>query len=206
MITDTEVYFAKGCGRCARFETPDCSVAQWREGLLALRDLCRASGMEEVAKWGHPVFMHAGRNIVVMGAFRQDFRLSFFNAGLMKDPDGALEKQGPNTQHPDALRFQAVAQVAAKADTIRRYLAEAMGYAEAGLRQDRAQSALDLPVELLDALDADPALAESFAALTPGRQKSYVLHLAQAKTSATREARIARCRDKILAGKGFNDY
>ncbi|WP_429911149.1 YdeI/OmpD-associated family protein [Glycocaulis sp.] len=202
MITDVADYFAKGCGRCDRFATPDCSTRQWAGGLEALRRLCIEAGLTETVKWGHPCYMHAGRNIAIIGAFRGDFRLSFFNAALMKDPEGVLEKQGPNTRHADMIRFRDNAQVKALEPVIRAYLAEAMGYAEAGIKPAREDHALELPEELAEALDHDPELAEAFHALTPGRQKSYVINIGSAKASATRIARIGKFRPKILAGKG----
>jgi uncharacterized protein YdeI (YjbR/CyaY-like superfamily) len=113
MITQIEEYFTKGCGRCERFNTPDCSTRQWETGLAELRAICRDAGLIETVKWGHPCYMFAERNIAIIGALRGDFRLSFFNAALMKDPEGVLEKQGPNTQHADMIRFTDNAQVAA---------------------------------------------------------------------------------------------
>lgn len=202
MISDIEDYFAQGCGRCERFATADCSVQKWRAGLLALRQLCRDVGLVETVKWGHPCYMHAGRNIAIVGALRGDHRLSFFNAALMRDPAGVLERQGPNTRHPDMIRFTSASDVARLTPVIRAYLIEAMGYADAGLRAARESADVELPDELEEALNADPTLAEAFAALTPGRQRSYVIALASAKASATRTARILKLRGKILAGKG----
>ncbi|MFZ4120779.1 MAG: YdeI/OmpD-associated family protein [Caulobacterales bacterium] len=202
MITDVEAFFEHGCGRCPRFATPDCSTRQWLVGLLALRDLCQAARLTQTVKWGHPCYMHAGRNIVIMGAFRDDFRLSFMHAALLKDGAGVLQKQGPNTRTPDMIRFTDNAQVAAMSATILAYLKEAMGYAELGLKAPKADDELELPAELIDALDDDQELAEAFLTLTPGRQRSYVIALSSAKTSATRLARIAKFRPKILAGKG----
>jgi uncharacterized protein YdeI (YjbR/CyaY-like superfamily) len=138
MITEIEDYFAKGCGRCDRFATADCSTRHWAEGLAGLRDICRGAGLEETVKWGHPCYVHAGRNVAIIGAFRGDFRLTFFQAGLMKDPEGVLERQGPNTAHADMIRFTDAAQPAAMAGTIRAYLAEAMGYAERGIRAPKS--------------------------------------------------------------------
>ena len=80
MITEIEDFFTKGCGRCARFDTPDCSARVWGDGLLALRALCREAGLVETVKWGHPCYMHAGRNVALIGALRGDFRLNFFEA------------------------------------------------------------------------------------------------------------------------------
>jgi len=90
---------------------------------------------------GHPCYVHAGRNIVIIGAFRGDFCLSFFNAALMKDPEGVLEKQGPNTQHNDMFRFTDVAQVPTRETIIRSYLKEAMAYADAGIKPQKKKKA-----------------------------------------------------------------
>lgn len=205
MITDIEDYFTKGCGRCERFAGPDCSTRQWSQGLDQLRELCTGAGLVEVVKWGHPCYMHEGRNIVIFGAFRGDFRLTFFNAALMKDPEGVLEKQGANTQHPDMIRFVDNAGVARMEDVIRAYLREAMDYAAAGIKPPKVARDVELPDELVDALDSDPELAEAFRSLTPGRQKSYVLNLGSTKNPATRMARIEKFRPKIIAGKGALD-
>lgn len=202
MISDIEDYFSKGCGRCERFATSDCSTRFWDLGLKNLRRICRDSGLVETVKWGHPCYMHGGRNIVILGAFRGDFRISFFNAALMKDPEGVLEKQGQNTRHPDMIRFTDSAQAAEMEPIIRSYLTEAMGYAEAGVKPPKEPGGIELPDELVEALDADPELAEAFHKLTPGRRKSYVINLNSAKMSETRMSRIGKFRDKILAGKG----
>lgn len=205
MIVEIEDYFTKGCGRCDRFGMPDCSTRLWAAGLAALRRLCLDAGLSEQVKWGHPCYMHAGRNIALIGAFRGDFRLTFFNAALLKDPEGLLEPQGPNTRNPDAIRFADAAQVAARAPAIRACLAQAMAYAERGITPPRDDSTRDLPQELLDALDDDIELARAFAALTPGRRNSYAVALSGAKKPQTRFARIARFRDRIIAGKGANE-
>ena len=206
MITDVEDFFTKGCGRCARFATPDCSTRQWLSGLEALRLACRDAGLTETVKWGHPCYMHAGRNIAIIGAFRGDFRLTFFNAALLRDPEGVLERQGPNSAHPDMIRFTANQQASSLTPVIAAYLKEAMSCAERGIRPERAETLLDVPEELVDALDADEELAEAFNRLTPGRRKSYVLNLNSVKTSATRIARIEKFRSKIIAGKGALEY
>lgn len=206
MITDIEDFFEKGCGRCARFATPECSALRWGEGVAELRRICLDAGLAETVKWGHPCYMHADRNIALIGALRGDFRLSFFNAALLKDPEGVLEKQGPNTRHPDMICFRDNAQPARMAPVIAAYLKEAMGYAQAGIKPVREPSEFELPEELVEALDADPEMAEAFHALTPGRQRSYAIVLGSARTAATRIARIGKLRGKILAGKGANEY
>lgn len=205
MITDPNDFFAKGCGRCDRFDTPDCSTKRWIAGLDRLRDICRDMGLEEVAKWGHPVYMHADRNIAMMGAFRDDFRLTFMNAGLLADASG-LESAGPNSTVPTLIRFTSLSEVAAHEPRIREHLAELMNHAEKGTKPPKVEREIELPDELVSALDDDPELAEAFFALTPGRQRSYEIVLKSASKPETRIARIAKLRDKIIAGKGANEY
>lgn len=205
MITDIEDYFTKGCGRCARFDTPDCSTRPWIKGLEQLRRICLSEGLTETVKWAHPCYMHAGRNIAVMGAFRNNFRLTFSMSALMTDPAGILERQGPNTQHADMICFRSTDDVDRLAPVIRQYLREAMDYAENGIKPPKVRSQPDMPEELADALDSDPELGEAFHALTPGRQKSYLLNLNAAKKPETRLARIAKYRTKIISGKGATE-
>lgn len=205
MITEADEFFRDGCGRCNRFATPDCSARLWAAGLAALRRLCLEAGLVETAKWGHPCYMHAGRNIAILGAFRGDFRLTFFNAALLQDPSGVLTRQGQNTRHPDALRFTDASEVAALEPIIRDLIALAMAHAEAGTKPPKDESQPDLPAELAAALEADPTLAAAFQALTPGRRKSHILAVASAKAATTRAARVVKLTPGILAGKGANE-
>lgn len=202
MITDIEEYFAKGCGRCDRFATPDCSTRRWIDGLNKLRSICVSVGLVETVKWAHPCYMHKDRNIAILGAFKGDFRISFFDASLMKDPEGVMEKQGPNTQHPDMIKFVQNSDVEKLEPTIISYLEEAMGYAAAGIKPAPTKQDIELPDELVDAMDSDPELAEAFHKLTPGRKKSYVINLNSAKKPETKISRILKFREKIIQGKG----
>ena len=202
MITEIETYFTKGCGRCPRFATPDCSARIWAEGLAALRSLCLGAGLTETVKWGQPCYTHAGRNIAILGAFRGDFRLTLFDAARLNAPEGLLTRQGPNSQTADAIRFTAADQVQAHAAQITALLAQSQ---RLGKAEPRAPAPLELPEALRMALAQDPALAEAFQRLTPGRQRSHALHIGSAKALATAEARIAKLRPRILAGKGATE-
>jgi uncharacterized protein YdeI (YjbR/CyaY-like superfamily) len=202
MISDPDDFFSKGCGRCERFATPDCSTRRWIDGLNDLRRICLDMGLSETVKWAHPCYMHAGRNIAIFGAFRGDFRLSFMNPGLVRDTEGVLEPQGPNSQTPAMIRFTSGGQVGEFEPVIRTYLRQLMDHAESGTKPLKVERDVDMPAELTEALDADPELAEAFQALTPGRRKSYMFNLNQTKQPATRVARIERFREKIIAGKG----
>lgn len=202
MITDVQDFFTKGCGRCARFETPDCAARVWGDGVMLLRDICLGAGLEEAVKWGHPCYMHAGRNIAMIGAFRGDFRLTFMNAALLQDTAGVLKKNGPNTDTASVMFFGSADDVQLMEQAIRSYLDALKTHAEAGTKPPKVDRELALPEELVNALDSDPELAEAFDSLTPGRQKSYVINLSSAKQSSTRVTRIAKFRERIIAGKG----
>lgn len=205
MISDADDYFTKGCGRCDRFDTPACSALQWAEGLAALRALCLSEGLTETVKWGHPCYMHEGRNTALIGAFRGDFRLTLMNCADLDDPEGLLTRAGPNSRIANVIRFADSAQVAGRLPALRALLAQAKAQAATGKPPKRSAPDVAWPDELAEALSDDPDLSAAFDALTPGRQRSYVILLSSAKTSATRHARIARSRDRILAGKGANE-
>lgn len=202
MITDPGDFFTKGCGRCDRFATPECTTRRWLAGIKQLRAICLDFGLTEVAKWGHPCYMRGERNVAMIATLIGDFRLHFFEPGLMKDPAGVLVPNGPSARRSSIIRFTANEQVAELEPVIRAYLAEAIGYADQGLRQPKDEIEIELPDQLVEALDADPELAEAFHALTPGRQRSYVFAVNGVKQPATRFARIAKHRERILAGKG----
>lgn len=205
MITDPESYFSQGCGRCARFGTADCATQIWGAGLLALRRICLSMVLEETAKWGHPCYMFAGRNIAIIGAFRGEFRLTFFNASLLSDPDRVLEHKGPNSRQADTISFTDPSLLPSREGAIRALLQAAMDAAAAGLKPRKVIAPIDLPEELIEVLASDPDLSEAFDALTPGRQRSYAINLNGAKTPQTRYRRIESFRDKIIAGKGATE-
>jgi len=205
MITEIEDYFRKGCGRCARFDTAECSVARWQPAIDVLRQVCLSAGLVETLKWGHPCYMHAGQNIAIIGAFRGDFRITFMTAPLLRDPAGILKRSGENTQHPNTVQFKHPSDFVAQASVLKAYLEEAKGHAEAGVKPKTERATVVLPSELVDALDADPSLAEAFHRLTPGRQRSHVMELEGAKTAETRLRRLEKLRPLILAGKSALD-
>ena len=206
MITDPDVYFEKGCGRCEKFDTPDCATKKWATGLAELRRIALDEGLEEVAKWGHPCYMAHDRNIILFGAFKDEIRLNFMRARLLKDPEGVLTPSGPNSVGKEVWRFDDNDAVAEQEATIRAYIREAVDYAERGLKPEKIERKDPWPDELTTALDDDPELAEAFDSLTPGRQRSYLINLNSAKQSETRVRRIEKFRDRILVGKGATEY
>jgi len=205
MIKLVDEFFTRGCGRCSRFATPACATQQWAEGLRFLRETCLGAGLQETAKWGHPCYTHQGRNIAILGAFRADVRITFFNASLLKDTDKLLLRRGPNSAHPDMMSFTDVAHIQAMKARIHAYLKEAMGLAEMNVKPEKKTAVVSLPAELIQVLATDAEMAAAFHQLTPGRQRSYVIRVNAAKKVATRLSRIQSFRSRILAGKGANE-
>lgn len=207
MVTrDVETYFTEGCGRCNLFQTPRCKVHLWTDALQELRAMILATGLDETMKWGSPTYTLEGcGNVVMLTSFREYCALSFPRGSLLTDPEGVLEAPGPNSQAGRLLKFTDVQQVRERADLIRRTLEEAIVVHRSGKKVVFAERPEPIPDELQARLDEDPVLASAFEALTPGRQRSHILHVSGAKQRATRESRVEKCVPKILDGKGFLD-
>lgn len=180
------------------------NAEKWRDEAIALRDILRACDLVEIEKWNKPCYAHDGSNIAIIQRFNDFLSLMFFKGSLLKDPEGLLRSQGENTRSALRLEFTSTAEVRERAADIRTLVAEAIAVDKAGLKVEQAETP-DYPEELIAAMETDPDLQEAFLALTPGRQRSYILHLSAAKQSATRTSRIEKCRPKILSGKGFNE-
>jgi uncharacterized protein YdeI (YjbR/CyaY-like superfamily) len=205
-IDSVNEYFSEGCGRCSRFQTPDCSTQIWREELTLLRSLILSSGLTEELKWAHPCYTDNGKNIAVMGAFRDCCTVSFFKGALLSDPEHILELPGENSQSGRVIRLRSVAQIKLLADVIKAYLREAIEIERSGQQVEKIKiEERPIPQELADKFEEMPELREAFRALTPGRQRGYLLHFSQPKQAKTREARIAKSIEQIIAGNGLND-
>ena len=200
-------YFTTGCGRCPKGGTPDCKViSTWQAELAALRALVLASGLAEECKWGVPCYTFEGGNVVIIHSFKEYCGLLFFKGALLKDPKGILIQQTENVQAARQLRFTDVRDIVKLKPTIKAYLQEAIAVEKAGLKVSMKPTAeFAMPEEFQAKLDVSPALKTAFEALTPGRQRGYLLHFAAAKQSKTREARIEKCTPQILNGKGLLD-
>lgn len=178
---------------------------RWRAELLALRAILLDSSLTEDFKWRSPVYTFDGANIAIIWGFKDRAALGFFRGVLMKDPAGLLEAPGENSRSARVVNFTDTAQIAEAEPMLRAYIAEAIGIARAGLRVELPKDDLDYPEELVDRLEQDPAFRDAFEALTPGRRRGWVLHIAQAKQSKTRVSRIDKAAPRILAGKGMHD-
>ena len=206
MCTDVDDYLARGCGRCDLWATPDCKVHRWHEILVRLRQMVLEEGLEEFCKWGQPCYQAAGRNMLILSAFKDHAFLNFFRGSELPDPAGLLELTGPNAQDGRMIRFTSLSVFVAHEKEIRALVRAARQLEEAGPRAKKAGVAMDIPEEFQERLDADPELTAAFFGLTPGRQRSYLIHISGAKQSATRVSRIEKCVPSIFAGKGHNEY
>ena len=176
----------------------------WQGEMQKLRSILLDTGLDEEIKWGKPCFSFEGKNIAIIQPFKEHCSLMFFKGALLEDTHGLLRSQGENTQSALRLEFTSEAQV--KPTVVKSYVKQAVQVEKAGLKVEfKAKDQLDLPEELTQILQKDRKLAKAFHALTPGRQRAYVMHFTSAKQSATRTARIERCIPQILAGLGMND-
>ncbi len=199
-------YLAEGCGRCDLVGTPECKVHTWQEELKALRRLLLECGLTEERKWGSPCYTLNNKNVVMISAFTDNCVLSFLKGALLKDEQGILEKPGENSQSVRFARFTNVKQIMEQWEVLKQYVFETIEVEKAGLEVKKKDiSDYEVPKEFQSKLDNDPDFKIAFEALTPGRQRSYLIYIAQAKQSKTRETRIEKCIPKIRAGKGYNE-
>jgi len=204
MTTNAEVFFAEGCGRCSLGGTPECKVHTWKHELFALRSLVLDCGLDEDCKWGMPCYMYQGKNIIMLSAFKENCIISFFKGSLLRDEHGILTFVGENSQVAKVVRFTRLDEVLSIEDILKAYIFEAIEVEKAGLKVPKS-AAPDLPEELQVKFDENPAFQAAFEALTPGRQRGYLLHFSAPKQSATRTSRIEKCMAQIFEGKGFHD-
>ncbi len=205
MNKDVERYFIDGCGRCPLGGTPDCKVHTWAHELAQLRRILRATELTETSKWGQPCYTVEGKNVVILSTLKDFAVLGFFKGVLLKDPEGLLVSVGKNSQSDMRLNFTDVQQVLDQEAAIKALVAEAIEVEKAGLKVEFKKEPEPMPEELLQKFDEDPELKAAFEALTPGRQRGYILHISSAKQSKTRLARIEKHRERILSGKGMHD-
>jgi len=179
---------------------------KWREEFTKLRAILLASGLTEELKWGQPCYTLEGKNVILMHGFKEYCAVLFPKGALLKDPKGVLIQQTKNVQAARQIRFTSLRDVVKAERTLKAYVREAIEVEKSGKKVALKRTKdFEMPVELESRLEKSAALSEAFAALTPGRQRAYLLYFAQAKQATTREARVDRYVPKILEGLGLND-
>lgn len=181
-------------------------ATKWREEFEKLRSIILGFPLTEELKWGKPCYSFQGGNVVLIHGFKQYCAILFFKGALLKDPKGILVQQTENVQAARQVRFTNVREIAQLEPALKAYISQAIEAEKAGLEVSyKRTSEFKIPTEFQSRLDKTPALKTAFTALTPGRQRGYLLYFSAAKQSKTREARIDKCTPQILKGKGLND-
>jgi len=179
---------------------------RWQEEMEKLRAICLDCGLTEELKWDQPCYTLNKRNVVIIGELKDHCVLSFFKGALLYDEAGILKAPGENTQSGRWVKFNSVRQIAEMEPVLKTYIYEAIEVEKAGVKVKLKTTAeFIIPEELQNKLDAIPAFKNAFYALTPGRQRAYILHFSAPKQSKTREARVEKYIPQILSGKGLND-
>ena len=179
---------------------------KWKEEMTLLRNICLDCGLTEAFKWMHPCYTYKEKNVVLIHGFKAYCALLFHKGALLKDSENMLVQQTKNVQAARQLRFTSAKEIEELEATIKAYIFEAIEVEKAGLEVPmKKTSEYEYPEELLLKFKEDPSFKTAFEALTPGRQRGYLLHFSQAKQSATRISRIEKNIPKIFEGKGFNE-
>jgi uncharacterized protein YdeI (YjbR/CyaY-like superfamily) len=193
-------------GRNPRFETYFGKPREWGAELNALREILLACGLDEELKWRQPCYQFEGANVVILSSYKSGAALGFFKGSLLPDPNKMLQVPGPNSRAARMLRFTSVDEIADRTAAIKAMIRAAIAVEKSGAKIDlSANRHIDLPEELAAALNKDAALKKAWSALTPGRQRGWVIHFNGAKQSATRAARVAKAAPQIMAGEGMHD-
>jgi uncharacterized protein YdeI (YjbR/CyaY-like superfamily) len=178
-------------------------ATKWRGEFKKLRRIVLDCGLTEELKWGKPCYTFQKSNIVIIQGFKEFCALLFCQGALLKDPGNILKKFG--WQAARRIPFTNVREIAELAPVLKAYIQEAIAAEKAGLKVTLKKNPEPVPAELQSRFDEDLAFKKAFAALTPGRQRGYILYFSAAKQSKTRESRIEKCLPQILKGKGLND-
>ena len=182
------------------------SVKNWKEEMEQLRTIVLNCNLVEELKWGVPCYMYQKSNIVLIHAFKDYCALLFMKGSLLQDEKGILIRQTENVQSGRQIRFTSLKEIVKMKATLKAYIFEAVEVEKAGLKiEHKKTEEFTVPEEFQKKLDKIPALKKAFKALTPGRQRAYLLYFAGAKQSTTRETRIENYTQRILDGIGFND-
>jgi uncharacterized protein YdeI (YjbR/CyaY-like superfamily) len=179
---------------------------RWSAEYAALRALCLASGLNEELKWGQACYDLAGAKILLIHGFKQYCALLFMKGALLKDSKRLLVQQTKNVQSARQIRFTSLAEIDKQTATVKAYIKEAIEVEKSGAKVEmKTVAQFEVPEEFQHRLAHDAQLAKAFHALTPGRQKAYLLHFAGAKRAVTRAARVAKHAPRILRGQGLDD-
>ncbi len=179
---------------------------KWQAELRKLRTIAMGCQLTEELKWGKPCYTFQESNVVIIVPFKEYCAVLFGKGALLKDPEGILIQPTENMQASRQMRFTSVREIVEKQGILRAYIKEAVEVEKAGLKVTyKKTEEFKMPEEFRNKLEEKPALKKAFEALTPGRQRGYLLFFAGAKQSKTRESRVEKWMPHILRGKGLDD-
>ncbi|MEZ5103259.1 MAG: YdeI family protein [Draconibacterium sp.] len=179
---------------------------KWKDEFEKLRAICLDCGLNEEYKWMHPCYTYNNSNVVLIHGFKEYCALLFHKGSLLKDTHGILIQQTENVQAARQIRFTNVKEIVELESVLKSYIFQAIEVEKAGLKVElKKTKEFEMAEEFRQKLEELPALKTAFKAMTPGRQRAYLLHFSQPKQSKTRESRIEKYIPHILAGKGLND-
>lgn len=178
---------------------------KWQQEMEKLRMIILECGLTEELKWGKPCYTFRESNVVIIQGFKEFCALLFCKGALLKDPHGILQKPGESTQAARRIPFANVREIVKMKPILKAYLHEAVEVEKTGLKVDFKKNPEPVPEEFQNKLDEIPALKAAFGALTPGRQRAYILYFSGAKQSKTRASRVEKWTRQILHGKGLDD-
>ncbi|HTC00949.1 MAG TPA: YdeI family protein [Ferruginibacter sp.] len=179
---------------------------KWQKEIEQLREIVLGCGLTEELKWGCPCYAFEKSNIVLIHVFKEYCALLFFKGALLNDPNGILIQQTENVQAARQIRFTNLKEIVKQKKILKTYIYEAIEVEKAGLKVNlKKATEFSIAEEFQNKLDKKPALKKAFYALTPGRQRAYLLFFSAPKQSKTREARVEKYIPQILSGKGLND-
>ncbi len=181
-------------------------ATKWQAEYKKLREIVLATDLDEDLKWMHPCYSYEGKNLIIIHGFKDYCAILFIKGALLKDPAKILITQTENVQAGRQARFTDLDEIIELEPVLKAYILESIEAEKAGLKIDfKPTSEFVLTEEFKKKLDGDAALKAAFEALTPGRQRGYLLYFSGAKQASTREARVEKYIPQILAGKGLND-
>ena len=178
---------------------------KWQEEMEQLRMICLDCELNEELKWGKPCYSFQKNNIAIIQPFKETCALMFFKGVLLQDPHDILEKPGKNSRIARRVTFTGAQEIAEMEPVLKDYIYEAIEVEKAGIDVEVEENPEPIPEEFQEKLDENPALKAAFEALTPGRQRGYILYFSGAKQSKTRTSRVERYIPQIFDGKGLND-
>ncbi len=200
MNPKVDFYFSKA-------NLPGGKAGKWQNELEKLRAIILDCGLTEELKWGVPCYTFQTSNIVLIHTFKEYCAVLFFKGALLKDANGILVQQTENVQAARQIRFTNVQEIVKMKLILKAYIHEAIKVEEAGLKVNlKKTTEFLIPKEFQKKLDKLPALKTAFKALTPGRQRGYILYFSAPKQTKTREARVDKFKQQILNGRGLNDH